>query len=188
MEEKSLTQQTWERGRARGMSNKEIRANWGNLYREAYDEEVRIYSGGIEKILTEIRGTISLMTKNPRTERAELNSFSNIVAIIKNAIGKNGYKDTFYELAELYDSGAGEWIQRITAAIYDRELAQWAQGYSAYMSRLQDEIASVFDVNIADIEVKNPFEEEQLEVDEDPEPQPMDDIIEMTKKLLGIED
>lgn len=149
----NITKATWDLGRERGMSTKDIRANWGALYRTVYDDNVRSAKNGIDRIFDELEETVSSHTKTPQTEQAERNSLSNIRAIVDEAIKQNGYMETFEILANIYDNGAGDWIQRIVAAIYDSELASWSSGLPQYMSRLQSEVASAFNVNLDNIDV-----------------------------------
>ena len=159
----NLTKATWDLGHKMGLSNKEIRANWKDLWGQTYEENVTQYKSGIQSILGELENTIRAHTKTAQTETAELVSLENIKAIVQESINKNGYQTTFEILSRLYDNGAGEWIQRITMAIYDSELAQWASGLPQYMARLQSEIMSAFGVSVSEKKLNlNFFDEEEI--------------------------
>lgn len=154
----NLTKMTWELGREKyKMTNKEIRANWGNLYREVYDNTMRAAQDGIDAIFQELENTISSHTKTSQTEEAEQTSLDNIKKVVQAGINTLGTVEAFNRLADLYDNGTGEWIQRITAAIYDRELAEWSSGVPAYMSRLQSEVADAFQVSAKDLDLNTDF-------------------------------
>lgn len=149
MEYQTITSEIWKTGRARGMSNKDIRANWFALWHEVqpqvyqYNEQIEEEAkSGIYAIFDEIESTIHTYTKSPVTERAELTSLDNIKMVIAAAVDQAGAVPTFNAFAKLYDSGSGEWIQRIVTAIYDQELAEWASGMPAYIARLQSEIVA----------------------------------------------
>lgn len=159
----NLTKATWDLGHKMGLSNKEIRANWKDLWGQVYEENVTQYKSGIQSILGELENTIRAHTKTAQTEAAELVSLENIKAVVQESINKNGYQTTFEILSRLYDNGAGEWIQRITTAIYDSELAQWASGLPQYMARLQSEIMSAFGVSVPEEKLNlNFFDEEEI--------------------------
>lgn len=160
----NLTQQTWDLGRSQGLSNKEIKSNWRTLWRQIYEENVTQYKSGIQAILGELENTIQSHTKTAQTEAAEMSSLENIKTVIQKSIDQNGYQTTFEILSGLYDNGAGAWIQRITMAIYDSELAQWSNGLPQYMSRLQTEIINAFGVDVPKSELNLTFFEEE-EVD-----------------------
>lgn len=153
----NLTKMTWERGRAKGLSNKEIRANWKTIWNEAYDETMRASKIGIDAIFKDLEETIQRFTKSAQTQAAEEVSLANIRQIVNAAIDRNGYVDTFKELADIYDNGAGEWIQRIVSAIYDHEMAQWSSGLPQYLSRLQSEVASKFGVDADNLALDTSF-------------------------------
>lgn len=158
----NLTKATWDLGHRMGLSNKEIRANWKDIWGQVYEENVTQYESGIQSILGELENTIRSYTKTGQTETAELTSLENIKTIVRESINKNGYQTTFEILSRLYDNGAGEWIQRITMAIYDSELAQWASGLPQYMTRLQSEIMSAFGVSVSEKKLNlNFFDEEE---------------------------
>lgn len=159
----NLTKATWDLGHKMGLSNKEIRANWKDIWGQVYEENVTQYKSGIQSILGELENTIRAHTKTARTEAAELVSLENIKVVVQESINKNGYQATFEILSRLYDNGAGEWIQRITTAIYDSELAQWASGLPQYMARLQSEIMSAFGVSVSEKKLNlNFFDEEEI--------------------------
>lgn len=160
----NLTQQTWDLGRSQGLSNKEIRANWKSLWGQIYEENITQYKSGIQAIISELENTIQSHTKTSQTEAAEMSSLENIKTVIQTSINRNGYQKTFEILSELYDNGAGEWIQRIVMAIYDSELAQWANGLPQYISRLQSEIISAFGVEVPENQLNLTFFDEE-EVD-----------------------
>lgn len=153
----NLTKMTWERGRAAGLSNKEIRTNWKSLWNDVYDDTIRVAQYGIENIFNDLEKTIQSFTKSVQTQAAEEVSLSNIRQIVNASIDQNGIVDTFNRFAALYDNGAGEWIQRITAAIYDKELAQWSSGLPQYLSRLQSEVANAFNVNANNLTLDTSF-------------------------------
>lgn len=159
----NLTQGTWDLGRKRGLSTKEIRANWKSLWNEVYDENITQSKTGIQSIFEELETTIRSHTKSAQTEAAEMAALENIKATVQKSIDKNGYRKTFEILSQLYDNGAGEWIQRITAAIYDSELAQWASGLSQYVSRLKSEIMDAFGVELQEGELNLGFYEEKAD-------------------------
>lgn len=159
----NLTKATWDLGHKMGLSNKEIRTNWKDIWGQVYEENVIQYKSGIQSILGELENTIKAHTKTAQTEAAELISFENIKTVVQESINKNGYQPTFEMLSRLYDNGAGEWIQRITMAIYDSELAQWANGLPQYMARLQSEIMSAFGVSVPEKKLNlNFFNEEEI--------------------------
>lgn len=159
----NLTKATWDLGHKMGLSNKEIRANWKDIWGQVYEENVIQYKSGIQSILGELENTIKAHTKTAQTEAAELVSLENIKTVVQESINKNGYQPTFEMLSRLYDNGAGEWIQRITMAIYDSELAQWANGLPQYMARLQSEIMSAFGVSVPEKKLNlNFFDEEEI--------------------------
>ena len=159
----NLTKATWDLGHKMGLSNKEIRANWKDLWGQIYEENVTQYKSGIQSILGELENAIRAHTKTAQTETAELASLENIRTVVQESINKNGYQTTFEILSRLYDNGAGEWIQRITTAIYDSELAQWASGLPQYMARLQSEIMSAFGVSVPEKKLNlNFFDEEEI--------------------------
>ena len=159
----NLTKATWDLGHKMGLSNKEIRANWKDIWGQVYEENVTQYKSGIQSILGELENAIRAHTKTAQTEAAELVSLENIKVVIQESINKNGYQTTFEILSRLYDNGAGEWIQRITTAIYDSELAQWASGLPQYMARLQSEIMSAFGVSVSEKKLNlNFFDEEEI--------------------------
>lgn len=159
----NLTQGTWDLGRERGLSTKEIRKNWKSLWNEVYDENITQSKTGIQSIFEELESTIKSQTKSGQTEAAEMTSLENIKKVVQKSIDKNGYQKTFEILSQVYDNGAGEWIQRITMAIYDSELAQWSSGLPQYMSRLQSEIMSVFGVEVPKEELNLEFFEEEAD-------------------------
>lgn len=159
----NLTQGTWDLGRERGLSTKEIRKNWKSLWNEVYDENITQSKTGIQSILEELESTIKSHTKSAQTEAAEMTSLENIKKVVQKSVDKNGYQKTFEILSQLYDNGAGEWIQRITMAIYDSELAQWSSGLPQYMSRLQSEVMNAFGVEIPKEELNLEFFEEELD-------------------------
>lgn len=161
----NLTKATWDLGHKMGLSNREIRANWKDLWGQIYEENVTQYKSGIQLILGELENTIRAHTKTAQTEAAELVSLENIKTVIQESINKNGYQTTFEILSRLYDNGAGEWIQRITTAIYDSELAQWASGLPQYMARLQSEIMSAFGVSVSEKKLNlSFFDEEEINI------------------------
>ena len=147
MEYKKVTAEIWRIGREQGMTNKEIRKNWKSLW-GTVSQQVYSYNkqldaealDGIKKIEEEIKGTIRSYTKTPVTEQAEINSLDNIMKVVNKAVKQAGAVSAFNSFSELYDNGAGEWIQRLVSAIYDRELAEWAQGVPQYIAKLQSEI------------------------------------------------
>lgn len=159
----NLTKATWDLGHKMGLSNKEIKANWKDIWGQVYEENVIQYKSGIQSILEELENTIKAHTKTAQTEAAELVSLENIKTVVQESINKNGYQPTFEMLSRLYDNGAGEWIQRITMAIYDSELAQWANGLPQYMARLQSEVMSAFGVSVPEKKLNlNFFDEEEI--------------------------
>jgi len=159
----NLTKATWDLGHKMGLSNKEIRANWKDIWGQVYEENVTQYKSGIQSILGELENAIRAHTKTAQTEAAELVSLENIKVVVQESINKNGYQTTFEILSRLYDNGTGEWIQRITTAIYDSELAQWASGLPQYMARLQSEIMSAFGVSVPEKKLNlNFFDEEEI--------------------------
>lgn len=176
MEYKKVTAEIWAIGRERGMSNKEIRKNWKNLWNEV-SQKVYSYNKqldtealeGIEKIRRELENTIRSFTKTAKTEQAEMNSLDNVMKVVNKAITQAGAIYAFNAFADIYDNGAGEWLQRIIAAIYDTEMAQWSQGMPQYMAKMQseiiDKISSTTGVTIdtSEIEFDTGFLDEDLE-------------------------
>lgn len=161
-EQKSLTSQVWELGKSRGFSTAQIRSNWKQLYNEVYDLEINTARTGIEEIFSELENTISRFTKSNATERAEKISLENIKNAVKQAINEQGYKEAFKNFSAIYDGGMGEWIQRIISAIYDRELAQWAEGMQKYLERFQAEIVNKMNIkHFERVNIANPFNEEE---------------------------
>lgn len=175
MEYKKVTSEIWSIGRERGMSNKEIRENWKSLWNEisqqvySYNKQLDTESReGIEKIRGELENTIRSFTKKAITEQAEMNSLDNVMKIVYKAVKQIGAVPAFNAFADIYDNGAGEWLQRIIAAIYDKEMAQWAQGMPQYMAKMQSEFIDKMSTNgvtidTSDIEFNTGFLDEDLE-------------------------
>lgn len=191
----SVTATVWRTGRERGMTNKEIRANWKSLYQEVYTEKVDYARIGLNAILSELENTIKSYTKSPVTEQAEIVSLENIKQVVNAFRDKTGYVTTFNAFAKIYDNGAGEWVQRILAAIYDTELAQWASGMPAYMARMQSEIVNKMEeltgveISMNELDLKDPSDVDINDIDKDTESEmykPIELDVEELKRLLGL--
>lgn len=187
----NLTKMVWEKGRSEGLTAKEIRGNWKSLWNDIYDDTIRVSNNGIENIFNELEKTIKSFTKSAQTEEAELESLENIRTIVEASKSQNGIVETFNKLSEIYDNGAGEWIQRIVSAIYDRELAGWSSGLPQYLSRLQSEISEAFDVDSSQLTFGTSF----LQSDNNYNPldygsgQPMDisELLKLSDSGIGLD-
>lgn len=183
----SVTQQTWQLGKSKGMTGSEIRANWKSLYSQVWHENMEGYQSGISKIYNEIEATISHYTKSQMTYNAEMVSLDNIKKIVNQAVVQAGPEKAFKAFSKIYDNGAGEYLQRIMSAIYDKEMAQWASGMSAYISILNSQIRDKMseytghEIRSDDDSIQNPFGEDTIQPDNyDPvkvDPQKLKDLL-----------